>query len=144
MPHSKVLKLFLSVQGLDKRTEVKDIELDTDGIIGDKFYAKDPQRLILIASMHSYDLAKREGIELQYGDLGENILLNDNIYHLQAGDTLQIGAVTLQITQNGTLCKGLSKLDNRLPKLLKTDRGIFAKAVKPGSVKVGDTVTYPS
>ncbi len=139
----KVLKLFISVKdanGLTKTIEQNEIALDDKGVLKDKFYAKDPMRSILISALESYTLAKENNIDMPYGSLGENILIDLNPYDLHPGDQLKIGEVILEITQGCTLCKGLSKVDTKAPKLLKKHRGIFAKTVTNGNLKIADKV----
>lgn len=139
----KVLHLYISIKdadGLTKTIEQDQITLDEKGVVNDKFYAKDPMRSILISSLESYTLAKENNIDMSFGSLGENILIDFNPYSFNVGDQLKIGDVLLEITQNCTLCKGLSKVDSKAPKLLKEHRGIFAKTVTNGSLKVADKV----
>jgi len=129
-----ILDLFISKKATSK------ILLDKNGVIGDKFYAKDEDRSVLISTIESYQIAQDNHIELAYGLLGENILMDYNPYHLTIGRQIQIGEVILEINQTGTLCKSLTKIDNKLPKLLKDDRGIFAKVIKAGEIKYRDRV----
>jgi len=139
----KVLQLFISVKdanGLTKTIEQNEISLDENGVLNDKFYTKDPMRSILISSLESYTLAKENNIDMPFGSLGENILMDFNPYNFHPGDQLKIGNVILEITQNCTLCKGLSKVDTKAPKLLKNHRGIFAKTVTSGTLKIADKV----
>lgn len=138
----KVLALFITLGDAEKtRQSVRSIQVDTLGIKDDKFYAKDSMRSILLSSSDSYKLTKEQGIVIKQGSLGENILLSINPYHLKNGDTLKVGSTYLEITQNCTLCNGLSKVNSKLPKLLKSDRGIFASYLKGSSeIKVGDKV----
>jgi MOSC domain-containing protein YiiM len=138
----KVLELFIT-QGDEKKTRknVLHIEVDKNGIIDDKFYAKNSQRAILITSLESYQLSKDNGINIETGSLGENILIDINPYSLLAGDRLFISGIELEITQNCTLCQGLSSVNSKLPKLLKNDRGIFAKVIsQSGIIKIDDEV----
>jgi len=114
--------------------------LDTKGIIGDKHYNKDTERMVLIASLDSYRLVRNSNIEILEGALGENILMDYNPYHLKTGTRLKINNVILEISQHCTLCKSFSKIDTKLPKLLKNDRGIFAKVIEPGNIQSGDTI----
>jgi len=142
--NAKVLKLYITKDDANKsRITPSHIKLDANGVEGDKFYAKDNNRAILISSIESYRLSQENGIELKEGALGENILIDINPYHLLPGDKISIGNVELEITQNCTLCKGLSALNPKLPKLLKNDRGIFAKISdnKQYTIKVGDSVS---
>ncbi len=143
MTTGKVLKLFTTSNDANKtRLSPEAINVNNDGVIDDKFHGKDLLRSVLIASTYSYDLAKSEGIDIEYGLLGENILVDINPYSLLPGQQLHIGDAILEITQNCTLCKGLSSVDSKLPKVLKTDRGIFAKVISGHSViKVGDVIT---
>lgn len=139
----KVLNLFISVPG-SNRIEKESFELDPKGIVEDKYYDKNIHRSVLITSLESYDLAIEHDIQVPIGALGENILIDYNPYHLNAGDQLSIGEVILQISQNCTICDHLSAIDERLPTLLKDDRGIFAKVIKAGVIKKGDEITLLS
>ena len=136
----KILKLFISIKGLEKRVEKQLLTVDTNGILEDKFYGKTLQRSILLSSNDSYLLTQESGIGLNFGELGENILMDFNPYSLGMGTKLQMGEVILEITQACTICNHLSKIDKKLPKLLKNDRGIFAKVIKEGSIREDDTI----
>jgi MOSC domain-containing protein YiiM len=114
--------------------------LDKQGINDDKHYNKNISRSVLIASKESYILAKKHHIEIDFGALGENILIDYNPYHLQEGQKIQIGNTVLSISQACTLCKSLTSIDSKLPKLLKEDRGIFAQVIVSGHIKEGDSV----
>ena len=133
-----ILELFYSTA--NGRVNATKLELDRKGIIEDKYYDKEIHRSVLITSKESYELASSNGIDAPYSSLGENILIDYNPYHLQAGAKLVIGDLVLEITQNCTLCNSLSKVDKRLPKLLKDDRGIFAKVVTDGIINKGDNI----
>ena len=135
-----VIELFISIKNKNRENK-NEILLDTQGILEDKYYNKEVDRSILITSMDSYILAKENGIDAKYGSLGENILIDLNPYSLNHGDKLHIGEVILEITQNCTICNSLAKVDPNLPKVLKTDRGIFAKTFKSGVIKKGDAIT---
>ena len=130
----EVLELFVSKKSVDRML------LDEKGVVNDKFYAKDIHRSVLISSIDSYILAKERDIELEYGKLGENILIDYNPYRLKSGTKIKIGEAILEISQNCTLCKSLTKIDSKLPKLLKDDRGIFAKVIKAGEIKKRDKI----
>jgi len=134
----EVLELFVSVKGDSKRITQRVIELDEDGILGDKFYAKDRERSVLLTTIDSYGMALANNIEMPYGSLGENILIDFNPYSLPLGTKIHMGEVIFEIAQNCTICNHLSSIDKSLPKLLKNDRGIFIKVVKAGSIEKGD------
>jgi len=139
----KVLKLFITNNNIEKtRISMTSVDVDALGVLGDKFYNQNSQRSILITSAESYKITQENNIDIGEGSLGENILIDISPYHLVAGDEIRIGKTLFQITQNGTLCKGLSSVHSKLPKLLKHDRGVFAKVVKnEGKISLDDSVT---
>ncbi len=136
----KITELFISTKESSTRVNKPTLELELAGVVGDKFYDKDNSRSILITSEESYNLIKEYDIDMPYGYLGENILMDFNPYALKMGSRFQIGTAVLEISQNCTICNHLSVLDKRIPKLLKNDRGIFAKVIKPGKISQGDDV----
>lgn len=136
----KVVKLFISQKEEPKRLNRLELYLDEKGVKNDKFYGKDLDRSILLSSLHSYEMALESNILMDYGTLGENILIDYNVYSLIGGTELEIGEVILEITKNCTICKHLSVIDKSLPRLLRKDRGIFVKVVKGGVIREGDIV----
>jgi len=136
----KITTLFISVQGSSVRVEKESFNLDPKGIVEDKYYDKNIQRSVLITSEDSYTLANNHNIQVPFGALGENILMDFNPYQLSAGDQLRIGDVVLEISQNCTMCDHLSNIDKDLPTLLKDDRGIFAKVIESGVIKKEDEI----
>jgi MOSC domain-containing protein YiiM len=129
-----ILKLFSSKESVNR------VLLDEKGVYGDKFYGKNINRSVLISTIESYNIANERNIIVEHGALGENILMDYNPYHLPSGAKIKIGEVVLEISQHCTLCKSLTKIDNRLPKLLKDDRGLFAKVIRAGEIKYGDKI----
>ena len=134
----KILELFYSTN--DGRVNTTELALDEKGVLEDKYYNKNIDRSVLITSNESYKLASNHGIDAPYSALGENILIDYNPYHLRPGTRLVIGDLELEISQNCTLCKSLAKVDARLPKLLKDDRGVFAKVISSGTIRKDDNI----
>jgi MOSC domain-containing protein YiiM len=135
----KVLEVFISTK--EGRVKKESISLDENGVCEDKFYGKDINRSVLIVSKKSYDIAKSSNIDIELGKIGENILVDFDAYSLEAGERLQIGEAIVEISQSCTICNGLSKIDSKLPKLLKKDRGIFAKVIDSGNISKFDKIT---
>jgi MOSC domain-containing protein YiiM len=129
-----VLALFVSKKPIDR------LIVDDRGIVGDKFYNQERDRSVLISSVDSYKMAEEKNISLTFGKLGENIVISYNPYALPAGTQIAIGEIRLEITQRCTLCKSLTNIDKKLPKLLKDDRGIFAKVIQAGTIQKGDKI----
>ena len=137
--HSQLLKKVESGD-LTSRVSKQEIIVDENGVWEDKFYGKEPDRSILITSIDSYRLAEKKKIAVEHGSLGENILMDYNPYSLHIGTQIRVGEVVLEISQSCTLCKNLTKIDKRLPKLLKNDRGVFAKVIKSGFIYPDDEI----
>ncbi len=138
-----VVELFVSKE--DKIREQKEaLTLELDGVCEDRFKGKDITRSILIVSLKSYEMAKQKGIDITKGELGENILVDFDPYALEGGTKLRIGSAVIEISQRSSLCSSLSKINNKLPKLLKDKRGIFAKVICDGQVSVGDDISLNS
>ena len=135
-----VLKLFTSTKGTSKRDEKQKISLDQRGVHDDKFYDKGAERSVLISCIDSYELVKKQNIEMPLGYLGENILLDFNPYKLEMGTKVKIGSSVLEISQYCTICNHLAVIDESIPELLKDDRGIFAKVITEGEINVEDKV----
>ena len=136
----KISSLFISLKGSSIREHKEHLVLDIGGIITDKYHNTNIQRSVLITSLSSYVLANSKNIDMPFGSLGENLLIDYNPYALVAGTQLKIGTAILEISQNCTMCDHLSNIDERLPELLKYDRGIFAKVVEAGEIKIEDSI----
>jgi MOSC domain-containing protein YiiM len=120
---------------------VERIEVDAGGVLGDKHYAKDALRAVMIASTWAYARAAQHGIALEEGALEENLLVDFDPYSLPLGSRLFVGdEVVLEIAQYGTICKSLTRIDNRLPKLLNSKRGIFTRVVRGGTIAPDDRI----
>jgi len=130
----KVVELYISKEKYDGRISQSELAVDEDGVFVDKFYGKDKVRSILIASTEAYKLIRTNGIEITYGELGENILVDFDLDLFKVGMQFQIDNVVLEITQNCTICDHLSKIDERVPSLLENDRGVFAKVLSKGII----------
>ena len=135
-----IKKLFISNKSDKKRESKESIEVDLQGILNDKFYDKDFNRAVLLTSLFAYDIMQKDNIEVQFGQLGENILVDFNPYELKKGTQLFIDDAILEITTECTICNLLKKIDDKVPALLKNDRGVFAKVIKNGHIKLNATI----
>lgn len=137
----QINQLFISNKEEKKRISRNNIIVDNNGIKEDKFYNTNKDRSILLTSIRAYELMKEKNIEATYGQLGENILTDFNPYDLEEGTQIFIGDVILEITIECTICNLLTKINNKVPKLLKKDRGVFAKVIKEGTLNINDPIS---
>ena len=134
----KVLKTFSATKessGLP-RPIVDNLNLIVDfGIENDKFAGKKLDQTVMIVGIQSYGIAKQNGINLEFGSLGENILLDSDPHIFEVGKQLTIGDSVIEITQVCTVCNHLNIFDKNLPQLLKNHRGLYCKIIKSGIIK---------
>lgn len=133
----KVLDTFSATKessGLP-RPKVENLNLIKDyGIENDKFAGKKLEQTVMIVGVESYEIAKDKGIDLEFGCLGENVLLDFDPHTLKVGTNLIIGDAIIQITQVCTVCNHLAVFDESLPLLLKGHRGLYCRIVDNGIV----------
>jgi len=139
----KVLEVFSAKKGQSglPRPKVEFLDLIFDyGIRDDKFAGDDLDRSLMIVGKYSYDLVKTKDVDLEYGSLGENILLDFNPHDFKIGDIFKIGDALIQITQKCTICNHLAVFDDDLPILVKDCRGLYCKILKDGNIKPNNFV----
>ena len=88
----------------------------------------------MIVGLKSYEIASQNGINLEFGCLGENILLDFDPHSLEIGTNLVIEDSIIEITQVCTVCNHLAVFNENLPILLKGHRGVYCKIIKSGIV----------
>ncbi len=134
----KVLKTFSATKessGLP-RPNVEELNLIVGyGIENDKFAGKKLDQTVMIVGIQSYEIANQNDIELEFGTLGENILLDFDPHIFEVGKQLFIEDSIIEITQVCTVCNHLSVFDKKLPLLLKSHRGLYCKIIKNGIIK---------
>jgi MOSC domain-containing protein YiiM len=104
------------------------------GIENDKFAGKKLEQTVMIVGIQSYEIAKNNGINLEFGSLGENILSDFDPHILEIGTKLIIENSIIEITQTCTVCNHLAVFNENLPLLLKGHRGLYCKIIKSGIV----------
>ena len=110
------------------------------GIKDDKFANKDLDKTVMIVGEYSYNLAKENAINIEFGSLGENILFNFNPHEYNIGTKFKIGETVIKITENCTICNHLSVFGKKLPSILKDCRGIYCTILKSGVIKKDDFI----
>ena len=143
MSLGKVISTFSAKKGQSglPRPKVDSLNLITGfGIEYDKFAGTDENKAVMIVGKYAYDLAKEEGIELELGSLGENVLFDFNPHDFHIGDIFQVGQTVIQITEACTICNHLAVFDDDLPIIVQDCRGLYCKILEGGEIKKGSTV----
>lgn len=133
----KVLETFSATKdssGLP-RPKVEELNLiEGFGIEHDKFAGKKLDQTVMIVGLESYEIAKKHGVELVLGSLGENILVDFDPHDFEVGTNFKIGDSVIEITQVCTVCSHLAVFGEDLPQLLKSHRGLYCKIVQSGKI----------
>ena len=118
------------------RPKVENLNLIKDyGIEFDKFAGKNLDQTVLIVGLKSYEIAKNKDIDIVFGTLGENILLDFDPHEYLEGTRFKIGEAIIEMTTVCSICKHLTVFHNHLPKLLKEHRGVYCKIIKSGMIE---------
>ncbi|WP_018467894.1 MOSC domain-containing protein [Calidithermus timidus] len=134
----RVLSLHVGDRPGLPKTRTEELQLIAGyGVAGDRHAGGDPGRAVLVAGVGSYRHALGAGIELPYGALGENLLL-DLDPHAWVGWRLEVGEALLELVAVCTVCAALTRLDPRLPRLLYQGRGVYARVLRGGVVRLAD------
>lgn len=139
----KVIGTFSAKKGQSglPRPKVETLNLiEGFGIEKDKFAGKDLEKTVMIVGDYSYNIAKKDGIEIEAGSLGENILFDFNPHDYSVGTKFKIGEAIIQITENCTICNHLAVLAKKLPVIVKDCRGIYCSIIKSGIIKKDDPI----
>lgn len=136
----RVLSLHVGERPGLPKARVEELRLVAGhGVVGDRHAGGDPRRAVLVAGAGSYRRAREAGVELSYGALGENLLL-DLDPHAWVGWRLEAGGALLELVAVCPVCAALTRLDPRLPRLLYRGRGVYARVLRGGVVRLADPV----
>ena len=81
------------------------------------------------------------GIELGYGDFAENVTTRGvDLGALPIGTLLNLGTALLEITQIGKECHHGCAIFHAVGDCVMPREGVFARVLKDGLVKPGDTI----
>ena len=128
-------------KGIRKRS-VEEAELKVDwGIVGDA-HADDWHRQVSLLAMESIEKMRALGLNVGPGSFAENLTTQGlALLSLPIGSQVRVGdGVILEITQHGKICHDRCAIYQQVGDCVMPREGIFARVIKGGQVKVGDTI----
>jgi len=131
---AKIIAVCLSQEKGSKKQPISQGFLKEDyGLVGDAHAGS--SRQVSLLAMESIDRMRAQGIEIAPGDSAENLLTEGvDLVSLRPGTRIYVGKdVILEITQIG------KEYDHPEFRLL-AQEGIFARVVRRGMVKPGDSL----
>ena len=138
----KIIAISVSDKKGVRKNNVDSVELKEDfGIVGDA-HAGTKNRQVSLLAQESIEKMKAKGLKVKAGDFAENITTEGlDLLNSKIGDRLKIGpGVNLEISQIGKECHTRCNIYYQAGDCVMPKEGIFAKVVKGGQIKVGDSI----
>lgn len=143
MSQGKVVSLYMTMPDMMRsghRMRVDSIECDENGIMGSRDHEAQKERPMVIVSKKSYDIIEEAELVFERGLLMEDIYVDIDLYHLNAGSVIEIGDMMLEVTGKCEDFRYLYAFAPELPELLKGQRGLFVTPLDYGGIAVEDDV----
>lgn len=138
---AEVVAVCISENKGERKKPVSSVELRVDhGIVGDA-HAGDWHRQVSLLAQESINKMRALGLDVTTGDFAENITTSGiELVSLPIGSRLQIGETLLEVTQIGKECHTRCAIFHQAGDCVMPKEGIFAKVIKPGSIRPGDGI----
>lgn len=144
MSEIKVVSVNISEEKGVIKKPVEKIQLNEKGVVNDAHAGDWHRQVSLLAKESIKKFEEVLGRELEYGEFAENITTEGiTLYEMKPGDKILVGETELEVTQIGKKCHGDGcAIFSQVGKCVMPTEGIFAKVLKTGEVKPGDSIKY--
>lgn len=144
MSEIKVISVNISEKKGVIKKPVEKIILNEKGVVNDAHAGDWHRQVSLLAKESIKKFEEVLGRELEYGEFAENITTEGiTLYEMKPGDRILVGETELEVTQIGKKCHGDGcAIFSQVGKCVMPKEGIFAKVLKTGEVKSGDSIKY--
>lgn len=141
--YMKVSAISLSKKKGTRKVSIDEAELVQDhGLEGDAHAGKWHRQVSFLAS-ESIEKARRQGLDVTFGDFAENIAtLGVDWLEVPLGTRVRVGdSALVEITQIGKECHNKCAIYYLAGDCIMPREGIFARVLKGGKIKPGDAIT---
>lgn len=140
----KIVSLNISERKGTIKKPRKELTLNTEGIEGDAHAGNWHRQISLLADESIKSFEGELGREINHGEFAENITtLGFPVHHTKPFDRFVCGDIELEVTQIGKKCHGDNcEIFQQTGKCVMPTEGIFARVIKTGLLKEGDTLEY--
>ena len=138
---AKIHGICISEKKGTRKHQVPEAELIEEWGIRDDAHAGKWHRQVSLLGLEQIEEFRRRGAEVQFGDFGENIIVDEiSLKELPIGTKLQAGKILLEVTQIGKDCHSHCEIYKTMGDCIMPREGIFTRVLKGGTLHVGDTI----
>jgi MOSC domain-containing protein YiiM len=126
------------------KTDVGHGHLDEGfGLRGDA-HGGDWHRQISLLAIEQIETMKAKGLDVKPGSFAENLTTQGfDLWSVKVGDRLSVGpSAIVEVTQIGKECHTRCAIYNKVGECIMPEQGVFAKVIKGGEVKSGDSISF--
>lgn len=138
----KIVSIAVSSKKGTVKECIEQAELvENHGIKGDA-HAGDWHRQLSLLAAECIDMAKSKDSSIKFGDFAENVATTGIDWKEQpVGKVFRLGKDALvEITQIGKKCHSKCEIFYRTGDCIMPREGVFAKILKGGTIKIGDSI----
>jgi MOSC domain-containing protein YiiM len=142
MTQPRIVAVSISRKKGEKKVNIPQARLIPDHGMDQDAHAGDWHRQISLLDMQSITKIRDKGLDVDPGNFAENITTEGlRLWELPIGTRLRLGAeVQVEVTQIGKECHNRCAIFHQVGDCVMPREGIFAKVLRPGTVRPGDTI----
>jgi len=140
---AKIIAVCRSEKKGTRKEDVSEGVLKTNyGLIGDAHADNHTHRQVSLLAMESINGMRSLGFNVCPGDFAENLTCEGiDLVSLPVGTHISVGEeIVLEITQIGKECHAGCAVYSQIGKCIMPQMGVFAKVIRGGVVRAGDTI----
>ena len=139
----KIAAVCLSEKKGTAKRPVETGRLVPDHGLENDAHAGNWHRQVSLLSLQKIEDFKKRGAMVQYGDFGENLVVDGiDFVTLPVGTRLSVGdEILMEITQIGKECHTRCAIYHTMGECIMPTQGVFAKVLRGGEVRAGDEMT---
>lgn len=136
----KIIAICISPERGTVKKEIAEANLIEDWGIESDAHAGKWHRQISLLSYEKIEEFRRKGADIPYGAFGENLVVEGfDLKTLPVGCHMQCGEAILELTQIGKECHSHCEIFKRMGECIMPVEGVFARVVRGGIIRRGDT-----
>lgn len=131
-----------SKKSVRKKNVGSGVLIDNFGFEGDAHGDAETHRQVSLLAVESIKKMQDRGLDVGIGDFAENLATRGiDLLSLPLGMKIKVGTkAILEITQHGKVCHTPCAIYYQAGMCIMPQEGIFARVLKGGPVKTGDTI----